>query len=183
MPKQEETNPTFWSELKAQFKSQVPTRETLAQQRWLGPIAHRLAEYDLWHMKTESLARGVAIGTFWAFVVPFAQVLFAAAHCVWWRGNIPVAAAVTLITNPFTIGGWLFLAYNMGSNFVESTAPEVSGDTTTWLEAVQAMGWPTVVGMAIFAVGGAALGYVLVRVTSRLWFHWRVAKRARRRMR
>ena len=177
------TEPRFWDEFKTQFKSQMPTRETLAEQRWLGPIAHRLAEYDLWHMKTESVARGVAIGMFWAFVVPFAQILFAAAHCVWWRGNIPVAAGVTLITNPFTIGGWLYLAYKTGSLFVESSgAPAVEG-AQGWLATIQSFGWPTVVGMGIFAVGGAAVGYLLVRVSSTAWFHWRVAKRARRRAR
>lgn len=175
--------PTFWSEFKAQFKSQIPTRETLAQQRWLGPIAHRLAEYDLWHMKAESVARGVAIGMFWAFVVPFAQIVFAAAHCVWWRGNIPVAAGVTLITNPLTIGGWLYLAYQTGSIFIEPTVTPALSTASGWLATVQSLGWPTVVGMATFAVGGAALGYVLVRLSSTAWFHWRVARRARRRAR
>jgi hypothetical protein len=35
--------------------------------------------------------------------------------------------------------------------------------------------------MSIFAVGGAIGGYLLVRTGSRLWFHWRVARRAARR--
>lgn len=172
---------TFWGEFKAQFKSQIPTRETLAKQRWLGPIAHRLAEFELWHMKAESVARGVAIGMFWAFVVPFAQIVFAAAHCVWWRGNIPVAAGVTLITNPLTIGGWLYLAYQTGSIFIEPTTTPALNTASGWLATVQSFGWPTVVGMATFAVGGAALGYLLVRLSSTAWFHWRVARRARRR--
>jgi uncharacterized protein len=177
---QPEPTPNFWRELKAQFKSQMPTRETLAQQRWLGPLAHRLAEYELWHMKTESVARGVAIGVFWAFVMPFAQIIFAAAHCVWWRGNIPTAAGVTLITNPLTIGAWLYLAYQMGSLFVEPSTSPVASSASGWLATLQSFGWPTVVGMGIFAVGGASLGYVLVRVSSRLWFYWRVMSRARR---
>jgi hypothetical protein len=175
--------PSFWEEFKAKFKTHLPTRETLAQQRWLGPIAHRVTEYDLWHLKTESVARGVAIGMFWAFVVPFAQIIFAAAHCVWWRGNIPVAAGVTLITNPLTIGGWLYLAYQLGSLFVAPNgAPAVAG-TQGWMATLQSFGWPTVVGMGIFAVGCATLGYVLVRLSSALSLHWRLARRARRRAR
>ena len=51
------------------------------------------------------------------------------------------------------------------------------------LWSAQSFGWPTVVSMATFAVGGAALGYVLVRLSSTAWFHWRVARRARRRAR
>jgi uncharacterized protein (DUF2062 family) len=108
----------FFLTLRERLREQMPTPDQLARHRWLRPIAHRLCEHGLWHAKTESVARGVAIGLFWAFVVPFAQVLFAAAHCVWWRANIPVAAAITFITNPFTIGGWLYLAYQVGTHFV-----------------------------------------------------------------
>ena len=174
----------FWSELRTRFKSQMPTRESLESHRWLKPIAHRVTEPQLWHMKTEPLARGVAIGLFWAFVSPIAQMIIAAAHCVWWRGNIPVAVAVTLITNPLTIGAWLYLAYQLGSLFV--TGPD---STSALMPAsgvfgmLQPFGWPTVLGMALFATGGSLLGYLLVRTGSRLWFHWRVARRARRRLR
>ncbi len=157
----------------------MPTPAQLAQQRWLRPIAHRLTEHGLWHARTESVARGVAIGVFWAFVVPFAQVLFAAAHCVWWRANIPVAAAITFVTNPFTIGGWLYLAYHVGSLFVapDMAAPLAEG----WFGKLQALGWPTVVGMGLFALVGSIGGYLLVRAGSRLWLHWRLARRASRR--
>jgi uncharacterized protein len=172
------SSPSTWSTLKAQFKAQAPDKAVLMRHRWLRPIAHRLEEPGLWHARPEAMARGVAIGLFWAFAVPFAQIIFAAAHCVWWRANIPVAAAITFITNPFTIGGWLWLAYQAGSLFVEpaAAAPGASG----WLATLQALGWPTVLGMALFAVGGSLAGYVLVRSSTRLWFHWRVLRRGRR---
>lgn len=169
----------FFDDLRQRLRANLPTPDQLAKHRWLSPIAHRLAEHGLWHAKTESVARGVAIGLFWAFVLPFAQVLFAAAHCVWWRANIPVAAAVTFITNPFTIGGWLYLAYHVGSLFVapDAAVPVVEG----WRGTLQALGWPTVVGMGLFALVGSAGGYLLVRTVSRLWFHWRFARRLARR--
>lgn len=172
---------SFLTQLKAQFAAQMPTRETLQQQRWLGPWAHRIAEHDLWHMKTESMARGVAIGMFWAFIFPVAQILFAAVHCVWWRGNIPVAAGVTLITNPLTIGGWLYLAYQVGSVFITAPAVAATATGSGFLGMLGSFGWPTVLGMGMFAFGGAASGYLLVRLGSAAWFHYRVARRARRR--
>ena len=174
----------FWSELRTRFKAQMPTRESLESHRWLRPIAHRVTEPELWHMKTEPLARGVAIGLFWAFVSPIAQIIIAAAHCVWWRGNIPVAVAVTLITNPLTIGAWLYLAYQVGSLFI--IGPDYSsleGPAIGVFGMLHSFGWPTLLGMAIFATGGSLFGYLLVRTSSRLWFHWRVARRARRRSR
>lgn len=175
------TPPGFWAELKARLKSQMPNHETLARQRWLGPLAHRLAEPGLWRMKPEAMARGVAIGVFWAFVLPFAQILFAVAHCVWWRGNIPLAAGATLITNPFTIGGWLYLAYRAGSFFVGPADSAAPGDSALGvLGMLQSFGWPTAVGMGLFAVSGSLLGYLLTRTLCKAWFHWRVARRARR---
>ena len=177
--------PGLWQQLHAKWKAQLPAREELARIRWLRPIAHRLTDHALWHASTESIARGVAVGVFWAFVVPFAQIVFAAAHCVWWRANIPVAAAITFVTNPFTIGGWLYLAYQLGSLFVSPApaAPGAAGAPDGVLGLLQTFGWPAVVGMGLFALGGSSIGYVIVRAGSRLWFHWRVARRARRRSR
>jgi uncharacterized protein (DUF2062 family) len=55
--------------------------------------------------------------------------------------------------------------------------------TEGWLGKLQALGWPTVVGMGLFAVIGSIGGYLLVRTGSRLWFHWRYARRAAARRR
>ncbi|MDO9358306.1 MAG: DUF2062 domain-containing protein [Polaromonas sp.] len=166
--------------------------ETLSGHPWLKPVAHHLQEPGLWRLQHEAVARGVAIGLFWAFALPVAQILAAAAHCVWWRGNIPVAAAATLVTNPFTIGFWLWLAYKLGSLILGLAPHEVAAgdavleaasasagfDAMAWL---QRFGWPAVLGMAIFAVGGAACGYVFVKLSWRLrvWLKRRVFRHGR----
>ena len=149
------------------IKNALPSPAYLAAHPWLKPVAHRLLDTALWRMQHEAVARGVAIGIFWAFAVPFAQILFAAAHCVWWRGNIPVAAGVTLITNPFTIGFWLWLAYQLGSVLLDAPPPTPIGDSAGIMEWLAAFGGPAVLGMALFAVGGAALGYLIVRLAWR----------------
>jgi uncharacterized protein len=161
-----------WTE---RFKQSLPKREELAQQRWLAPIADRILDRKLWTAQHESVARGVAIGTFWAFVIPFAQIIAAAAHCVWWRANIPVAAAITFVTNPFTIGFWLYLAYQVGSLFIAAPPPMKMGEAASVLQWLSSIGWPAVLGMGIFAVGGAAAGYLLVKLGWRLnvWFKLR----------
>jgi uncharacterized protein (DUF2062 family) len=97
------------------FRQSLPGREELVAHRWLRPVAGRLVDPRLWRLQHESVARGVAVGTFWAFVIPAAQVVVAAAHCTWWRANIPVAAAMTMVTNPLTISFWLWLAYQVGA--------------------------------------------------------------------
>jgi uncharacterized protein len=158
----------------SRFKTHLPTAHDLQRHRWMRPFAHRLSERTLWHPKTEAVARGAAVGVFWAFALPIAQIVLAAAHCIFWRANIPVAVALTFVTNPFTIGGWLWLAYQLGSHLLGTGTVLHTG----WLKTV---GWPTMVGMAIFALVGAFASYLLVHAGSRLWLVWRRARRARQR--
>jgi uncharacterized protein (DUF2062 family) len=168
------------------------SRETLAAHPWLKPVAHHLLDTRLWHMQHEAVARGAAIGLFWAFALPVGQVLASAVHCVWWRGNIPVAAGATLVTNPLTIGFWLWLAYKLGSLILdvaphdvaagsaalEAASAQAGFDALDWL---QRFGWPAVLGMAIFALVGAVAGYVGVKLAWRgqVWFKRRVRRHAK----
>jgi uncharacterized protein len=159
------------------LRLKLPTREDLAAQPWLKPIAHHLFDRKLWAPQHEAVARGVAVGMFWAFALPFAQIVAAAAHCVWWRANIPVAAAITFITNPFTVGFWLYLAYKLGNFFIDAPAPLALGQATGLEQWLRTIGWPALLGMALFATGGSVLGYALVKIS------WRVRVAFKRRQR
>lgn len=154
-----------WSD---RFKFSAAERHKLTEHRWLRPIAHRLHDPKLWHVQHESVARGAAIGIFWAFAAPVAQLLLAAATSVFWRANIPVAMGATLITNPFTIGFWLFLAYEVGA-FLLDAPPHVSkADSSSTLAWVTSFGWPAVIGMGLFAVLGSVAAYLLVKLGWRI---------------
>ena len=162
---------------RGRLKKSLPTRDTLATSRWLRPLAHRLQEPRLWHVQHEAVARGVAIGLFWAFAIPVGQLVVAAAHSIWWRANIPVAAGMTLITNPFTVGFWLWLAYQVGSVLLDAPplAPRVEGDSLmAWMASY---GGPALLGMGIFAVGGAAAGYLIVKLVWRLRVYFKRRQR------
>ena len=166
---------TLWID---KFSRSLPDKDGLAAHPWLQPVASRLLNPQLWRLQHEAVARGVAVGTFWAFVIPVAQIVVAAAHCTWWRANIPVAAAMTMVTNPFTIGFWLWLAYQLGTLILGEPAladPTLNVGALSWLAEY---GWPTVLGMGLFATGGAALGYTVVKVIWRLRI-W-LKRRARR---
>lgn len=146
----------------------MPTRETMAANRWLKPVAHRLLDPKLWRLQHEAVARGVAIGLFWAFALPVAQIVVAAAHSIWWRANVPVAAAVTLITNPFTVGFWLWLAYKVGSLVLDAPPPAPLSEGAGMMAWMASFGGPTLLGMGIFAVVFATSGYLLVKLAWRL---------------
>jgi len=163
-----------WSE---RLRQAVPSREALAAHPWLRPVAGRLLQAQLWRFQQEAVARGVAVGTFWAFAIPFGQIVVAVFHCTWWRANIPAAAAMTLLTNPLTVGFWLWLAYQVGEGFIGapgSYSAPADMDLAQWFATY---GWPTVLGMGLFAVGGAAMGYLLVKLL------WRLKRLRRRRQR
>ncbi|NVO04797.1 MAG: DUF2062 domain-containing protein [Rhodoferax sp.] len=154
--------------LRERLHKLLPTRDTLGAHPWLQPIASRVLDPRLWRFQEEAVARGVAIGAFWAFVIPIAQMPVAVAHCSWWRANIPAAATMTLLTNPLTIGFWLWLAYQLGALVLGDAAaalPDAGGGAAAWLAA---MGWPTVLGMGLLAVSSASLGYAGVKLVSRL---------------
>lgn len=155
----------------------LPGRETLATHPWLKPVAHRVLDPQLWRLQHEAVARGVAIGIFWAFAIPVAQFIMSTLHSVWWRANIPVAAAMTLVTNPFTIGFWLWLAYRTGSLVLDAAPPVALHSEAGVLAMVGSFGAPALLGMAIFAVGGALAGYLGVKLA------WRLQVNVKRRQR
>lgn len=156
------------ADLFSRLKNSLPSRESLATHPWLKPVAHRVLDRQLWRLQHEAVARGVAIGIFWAFAIPLAQFAAATANCIWWRANIPVAASMTLATNPLTIGFWLWLAYQLGC-LVLAVPPSIalaeSAGLMAWLTS---FGAPALLGMGIFALGGAVIGYLGVKLVWRL---------------
>ena len=155
----------FW---KKTLQRWAPSKEFWAEHPRLKPYADKLSDPQLWRMQHESVARGVAVGLFWGFAIPAAQLLVAAVHCVKWRANIPVAALMTMVTNPLTIGFWLWLAYQLGSRVL---GEDVQADVSMSVMPAQWLGqygWPTLVGMGLFAVGTAVCGYLLVKLSWRL---------------
>lgn len=178
--KAEIPEPPHWTD---RWRNAVPTRSALAAHPWLKPIAHHVLDPKLWRMHHESVARGAAIGIFWGFTLPAAQILVAVANSVWWRANIPVAVGMTLITNPFTIGFWLWLAYKAGSLVLD--APPLSlqqiGQSGGIADYVSSIGAPAILGMGMFAVGGSVAAYALVKIVWRLQFWLKHKTRANRR--
>jgi len=166
------------------LRTWLPQRDALIAHPWLKPFADRLRDPHLWRLQQEPVARGVAVGIFWAFVIPVAQSVVAVVHCTWWRANIPAALAMTLITNPLTIGFWLWLAYQLGSWLIGAPADaamSADGALASWIAA---HGGPLLLGIGIFAFGGAAVGYWSVKLiwVVRVWLRRRVHRKPGRKL-
>ncbi|MFZ5555348.1 MAG: DUF2062 domain-containing protein [Pseudomonadota bacterium] len=173
------------------LKKRLPNAETLAGNRWLRPMAPVLRHPNLWHLNRRTVAGGVAVGLFFGLLIPVAQILLAAVVAVWLRVNLPVATVSTLITNPFTFPPIYFAAYRLGGWLTGTTsgrAPDglaqgaqaAVESSTGWLDLFMGFGQPLVLGLAVLAVAGSALGYLLV---SMAWRGATLLQRSRNRRR
>lgn len=156
---------TFMADL---FRKYVPTREEMAENKYLKPIAHRFLSPELWRFTRRSVPRGVALGLFAGFIIPLGQVFVAAFLALPARANVPLAALVTFVTNPFTLPFWLVVANKVGA-FVLKIDAATMGAANAELSSGrwQQFGWfletagVTAFGFVVLSIVTAAVGYVL----------------------
>lgn len=160
------------------WHANAPTRESLENSRILAPVAHRVLEPSLWRFTRRSVPRGVGLGLLVGIflLIPGLQIAGAALLALPFRANIPVAAAMTFLSNPLTtplilwasvfIGNWLLGRTADASGVWALIDSHASiGQWCAWLfsEAAPAM----LLGLALISIGVAAIGYFLAD-----WF-WR----------
>ncbi len=166
------------------IRRNTPTREEMAANKYLAPIAHRFLSPELWRFTRRSVPRGVALGLFAAFIIPIGQIFLAAFLALPSRANVPLAALVTFVTNPFTLPFWLVVANRIGEFLLRFDAAGVSlasasaGDETwAWLTMVYEVGAATIVGCLVLALVSPVLGWI---ISGWVWRAVVSRKRARR---
>ena len=165
----------------------APKREELAESRWLKPFGSRVMHSEFWRFTRRSVPRGVAVGLFIGVfaLIPGVQIIGAALLSLPFRANIPIAAAMTFLTNPATtpfliaasleIGSFLGFRTDINSFYALIDRGAGVGDWLRWLfsDAAPAL----VSGLFIIAVVSAAIGYVLAIL---IWRWWTARKWRRR---
>src|SRR3989338_3340388 len=173
------------------FRRFTPHHETVRSHRWFKPFGNWLHHPNLWHLHRRSVAGGVAVGLFCGLIPGPLQMISAALLAVLLRVNLPVAAATTLYTNPFTIVPLYVLAYELGAwvsdarngaeiaqlSFPELHWYEWSGELWNWLTM---LGKPFLIGLPLLALSLAIAGYFAVRVAWRLTVVWKWRARRQR---
>lgn len=181
------TDPRSKTFLADWIRKNMPTRDDMAQNRWLAPIAHRFMSPELWRFTRRSVPRGVALGLFTAFIVPVGQIFLAAFLALPTRANVPLAALATFITNPFTVPFWLYVANRVGAFILRMDAVGMDvlnrvfahADWSLAFEAAEIAG-VTAFGFIVLAFGTAALGYLLSGLVWRLLVMRRRKRQLRR---
>ena len=168
-------------------RGKMPTRDEMERNRWLAPIAHRFGRSELWRFTRRSVPRGVALGVFAGFIIPVGQIFLAAFLALPVRANVPVAALITFVTNPFTLPFWLFVANKVGSfvlaiDAVTGGSGQVAIEDSWWSR----FGWfmqtagVTSFGFIVLSVVGATLGYLAAALAWRFLVARRWSRRLRR---
>ncbi|MBC7987836.1 MAG: DUF2062 domain-containing protein [Sphingomonadaceae bacterium] len=166
----------------------APTREELAQNRFIKPFAHRVLRRDLWRFTRRSVPRGAALGMIVGIfvMIPGLQIAVAALLALPFRANIPVAAAATFNSNPLTTPFILLAAIFVGNDVF---GLEANPARFRYLLAQQAgigewLGWlasdaaPALVGgLLVIAIGSGVVTYLLA---GWLWRVWIIRKWKRR---
>jgi len=162
----------------------MPSREQLARNKYLAPIAHRFLSPELWRFTRRSVPRGVALGLFAAFIVPIGQIFLAAFLALPARANVPLASLVTFVTNPFTFPFWIVVANKVGQTTLNLDAAvggmaneELQSGSLTWLVDLFELAGVTAFGFLVLAVVTSAVGYL---VAGAVWRILVTRKRAKR---
>ena len=168
----------------------APKREELAKSRWMKPFGSRVLHSEFWRFTRRSVPRGVAAGLFVGVfaLIPGVQIVGAALLSIPFRANIPVAAAMTFLTNPLTtpfliaaaipVGNLLGFHADSGAVTEKYVRGAPIGEWLTWFfsDAAPAL----ISGLFIIAVVAGAIGYFL---SVFIWRWWTARKWKRRALR
>ena len=157
----------------------MPTREQLEESRWIRLVGRRVLNSEYWRFTRRSVPRGVAVGLFVGvfFLIPGVQIIGATIFSLPVRGNIPVAAGMTFLTNPFTTPFLIVASIWVGNLFgfaADANAIKAMygrgasiGEWAAWLATDAAPSLIT--GLFIVALASGTVGYFLSVFVWRWW--------------
>jgi len=156
---------TFLRKFFSRRKHKIP----MQQYGWFGRRVH---DPDLWHFGRRSVAGGVGVGLFLAFIPIPVQMLLTIPFALLMRVNLPVTFTAIWVTNPITFAPMFIFAFKVGTWITgyESATAEIPFEPTFHglTAALDDIWYPLVVGCLVCGVSAGAIGNVLVR-----WF-WRL---------
>lgn len=176
------SNPNFWQRF---MQRHAPSREEMLKSRWLKPFGQRIAHSELWRFTRRSVPRAVFAGTFVGIflMVPGLQIVGATLVAMPMRANIPVAAAMTFLSNPLTTPFFLVAAIQLGNRIgfhadleAYSHLSKIGAGWTAWIAWLLSDAAPALVsGLFLIGFGLALIGYILSLVGWRWWIgrKWR----------
>lgn len=100
--------------MKATLKKYSPKRENVN----LGWLNKHLTDPELWKWNKKSIAKGLAIGLFCAFLPVPIHILLAGILAVTFSANILLSLLVVWVNNPITIVPIFYFTYKLGASII-----------------------------------------------------------------
>lgn len=167
---------TIVSRVSLWFSRTIPTREQLEDVRLVRPLARRA---ELWRFTRRSVPRGVAIGLLIGIfaLIPGVQIVGAALMCVPFRGNIPIAAAMTFLSNPATtpliLAASIYTGNKLGFHADLATFEALYARGASWREwtywMVSDAAPALLIGLLLISTVAAVIGYFVSGIVWRWW--------------
>lgn len=155
------------------LKRFIPTPAAIKSNPAFNFLGDLLHDPNLFHLNRHS----VSVAMFWGLLVAVlpipGQMPVAAAAALFFRCNLPLAVALTWITNPFTMPFFFFITYQMGRLVLQLdpitlTEPQLSWD---WLANEFGHLWkPLAAGSIITGLLLGTLGYFSMQA----YWRWHV---------
>ncbi|MSR14633.1 MAG: DUF2062 domain-containing protein [Gammaproteobacteria bacterium] len=163
------------------LRARLGRRDDMLNHRALSWLGTRLHDPKLWHFGRRSVAGGCGLGLLIAFFPLPIHMVVAPPIAVALRVNLPLALAVTWMSNPVTLVPLLYLDYEIGS-WILGTPAVAAGFNADFnfaalTEAASRLWLPLCLGSIVCGVTAASGVYFAVQG---LW-RWRIRQRLRRR--
>lgn len=160
----------------------IPDPDTLKKHPQLKYLGKTLQNPNLWFLNRRSVAGGVAIGLFCAWMpMPF-QMLLAAILAIIFSVNLPLSVALVWLSNPITMPPLFYGAYRLGAMLLHQPVMKFHFALSfEWLQSTIGTIAPAlIVGCLILGVCSALIGYIAVRLIWRLNIVKKWSKRKKR---
>ncbi|MFV8833797.1 DUF2062 domain-containing protein [Aquisalimonas sp.] len=152
------------------FRRYLPDSRVVRGHQRLRVFGRLLHDPNLWHLNRHSLAGGLGVGLFMAFMpMPF-QMIPSAALAILFRVNMPIALAGVWVSNPLTMAPMLYFQYRIGLLVMgEGTRDGTFEPTLEWYWTELVNIWqPLLLGSVLCGLCASLAGYGLIHLLWRL---------------
>ena len=166
------------------LKRIMPDHQKMCEHRYFRRFGQRLTKPRLWHLNRRSIAMGLALGLFIAFMPFPGHMMMAAALAILLEVNLPMATLGVWLTNPLTMAPLFYYAYKLGA-WLLSIPVATSSLSFSWdgvSHEFLALWQPLLLGCFICGIVAALVGIISVRLGWRLYVMYRWMSRRHKRM-
>jgi uncharacterized protein len=152
------------------IKPYLPSADQVKNNKYLKIFGKLLHEPNLWHLNKKTVAGGITVGLFCAWVpIPF-QMVLAAGLAILFRVNISLSIAGVWVSNPLTMPPMFYGAYTLGAWLLDIPETAFSFEPSwEWLGTGLVHIWqPFLFGCFVMAIFSCILGFVGAKLLWRL---------------